>query len=176
MKRIRGILAASAVTLAAVGAASAPAQAHVRDAAPAKNIVATAKAAGQFRTLTALLAQAGLAHTLAGKGPFTVFAPTDAAFAKVPKAQLDALLADKTALAALLTYHVVPGRLMASDIVETNGATPMTVNGQVINITVRGGKVYVGGAQVVGPDVQASNGVIHVIDTVLMPPSKAAGN
>jgi len=119
---------------------------------------------------------AGLVETLEGAGPFTVFAPTDAAFAKVPKAQLDALLADKTALAALLTYHVVPGRLMASDIVKTNGATPMTVNGQVINITVRGGKVYVGGGQVVGPDVHASNGVIHVIDTVLMPPSKAAGN
>jgi len=140
------------------------------------NIVDVAAAAGSFDTLLAAVKAAGLVETLEGAGPFTVFAPTDAAFAKVPKAQLDALLADKTALAALLTYHVVPGRLMASDIVKTNGATPMTVNGQVINITVRGGKVYVGGGQVVGPDVHASNGVIHVIDTVLMPPSKAAGN
>jgi len=179
-QRIRAFGRKGVVPVIAIAAAVAvPAIAGAQSSTPqgnSKNIVEVATGAGSFNTLLAAVKAAGLVETLQGAGPFTVFAPTDAAFAKIPKAKLDALLADKTALTALLTYHVVPGRVMAADIVKTNGAMPMTVNGQAVDITVRGGKVYVGGAQVVGADVQASNGVIHVIDTVLMPPSKAAGN
>jgi transforming growth factor-beta-induced protein len=179
-QRIRAFGRKGVVPVIALAAAAAvPGISGAQSTTPhgsSKNIVEVATAAGSFNTLLAAVKAAGLVETLEGAGPFTVFAPTDAAFAKVPKAQLDALLADKTALTALLTYHVVPGRVMASAILKTNGATPKTVNGQAVNITVRGGKVYVGGAQVVSADVQASNGVIHVIDTVLMPPSKAAGN
>ena len=140
-----------------------------------KNIVEVAVAAGNFNTLVAAVKAAGLAETLQGPGPFTVFAPTDAAFAKLPAGTVQALLADKTKLAAILTYHVVPGTVMAGDIVKTNGATPTTVNGQRLDIMVRDGKVYVNGAQVVSADIAASNGVIHVIDTVVLPPAARAG-
>ena len=163
-------LTAAASLSSAASAQAAPHQGHT------KTIVDVATSAGSFNTLLAAVKAAGLVATLQSDGPFTVFAPSDAAFAKIPKAKLDALLADKAALTSLLTYHVVPGRVMAGDIVKANGATSTTVNGQSVNITVRGGKVYVGGAQVVSPDVQASNGVIHVIDTVLMPAPKSAGN
>ena len=162
------ITAATSISSAAA-AQSAPHQGHT------KNIVDVATSAGSFNTLLAAVKAAGLVETLQGDGPFTVFAPSDAAFAKIPKAKLDALLADKEALTALLTYHVVPGRVMAADIVKAKGATPTTVNGQPVEITVSGGKVYVGSAKVVSADVQASNGVIHVIDTVLMPTPKSAG-
>ena len=110
---------------------------------------------------------AGLVETLKGEGPFTVFAPTDAAFAKVPKATLNALLADKTALANVLTCHVVAGKVMAADAVKLTSAA--TVQGQSVSITVKDGKVYVDGAQVVATDIKASNGVIHVIDAVILP-------
>ena len=139
--------------------------------APAKNIVQVAVDAGSFTTLVAALKAAGLDGALQGKGPFTVFAPTDAAFALLPEGTVEALLADKAKLASILTYHVVPGKVMAADVIGAGGAKPATVNGQPLDVQVRGGKVYVNGAQVTSADVGASNGVIHVIDTVLMPPA-----
>jgi uncharacterized surface protein with fasciclin (FAS1) repeats len=139
-----------------------------------KNIVQVAVENGSFNTLVTAVKAAGLAETLSGPGPFTVFAPTDAAFAKLPAGTVEALLADKEKLASILTYHVVSGRVVASDITKMNGATPATANGQKLDITVRSGKVYVNGAQVIIADVQASNGVIHVIDGVLLPKPEPA--
>ena len=136
---------------------------------PPKDIVAVAASAGQFTTLVAAVKAAGLVETLQGPGPFTVFAPTDAAFAKLPAGTIDALLSDKTKLASILTYHVVPGKVMAGDIVKMGGASPATVNGAPVSITIRDGQVYVDGARVATADVQASNGVIHIIDSVIMP-------
>ena len=132
-----------------------------------KDIVDTAVAAGDFNTLVTAVKAAGLVETLKGEGPFTVFAPTDAAFAKVPTDTLNALLADKAALANVLTYHVVAGKVMAADVVKLTSAE--TVQGQAVSIEVKGGKVYVDGAQVVTTDIKASNGVIHVIDAVILP-------
>jgi transforming growth factor-beta-induced protein len=132
-----------------------------------KNIVQTAIAAGQFKTLASLLTKVGLAGTLQGKGPFTVFAPTDAAFAKVPKATLAALAKDKAKLRAVLLYHVAKGKLTAAQVVKLRSAK--TLNGTSVPIRVSGGKVFVGGALVTTPDVTASNGVIHVINKVLIP-------
>jgi len=135
-------------------------------AAPAGDLVDVAVAAGNFETLVAAVKAAELAETLTGEGPYTVFAPTDEAFAKIPQDKLDALLADKDALTVVLTYHVVPGKLMAADVVELNSAT--TVQGSTISIDTSDG-VKVNGANVIATDIEASNGVIHVIDTVLMP-------
>ena len=132
-----------------------------------KDIVDTAVAAGDFNTLVTAVKAAGLVETLKGEGPFTVFAPTDAAFAKVPTETLNALLADKAALANVLTYHVVAGKVMAADVVKLTSA--VTVQGQSVSIEVKDGKVYVDGAQVVATDIKASNGVIHVIDAVILP-------
>jgi uncharacterized surface protein with fasciclin (FAS1) repeats len=134
-------------------------------AAQAKDIVDTAVAAGNFKTLATTLIAAGLIDTLKGKGPFTVFAPTDAAFAKTPKADLDALLKDKAKLTAVLTYHVVPGLVMAKDV---KAGKVKTVQGSELTIGTTGG-VTVGGAKVTATDIVADNGVIHGIDTVLMP-------
>jgi uncharacterized surface protein with fasciclin (FAS1) repeats len=134
-------------------------------AAQAADIVDTAVAAGNFKTLATALQAAGLVDTLKGKGPFTVFAPTDEAFAKVPKAQLDALLKDKAALTKVLTYHVVPGAVMAKDV---KAGKVKTVQGGELTIATAGG-VTVDGAKVTKTDISASNGVIHVIDTVLLP-------
>lgn len=136
-------------------------------AEPAKDIVDTAVAAGDFKTLAKALTEAGLVDTLKGKGPFTVFAPTDEAFAKLPKGTLDALLKDKKKLTAVLTYHVVAGKVMAADAAKLT--TAKTVNGQ--NLTIKAGKdgVKIDGASVVKTDIVASNGVIHVIDSVLLP-------
>ena len=131
------------------------------------NIVDTAIAAGSFKTLVTALTQAGLVDTLKGPGPFTVFAPTDEAFARIPKATLDALLKDKQKLTAVLTYHVVPGSVPASAV--TKQSSMATVNGKTLPIQVNAGKVIVGGANVVKTDIAASNGVIHVIDQVLLP-------
>ena len=132
----------------------------------AKDIVDTAVGAGTFTTLATALKAAGLVDTLKGKGPFTVFAPTDAAFAKVPKADLDALLKDKKKLAAVLTYHVVPGKVLAADV---KAGKVKTVQGSSINVTTTGGNVMVDNAKVTSTDIMADNGVIHVIDTVIMP-------
>jgi uncharacterized surface protein with fasciclin (FAS1) repeats len=134
-------------------------------AAQAKDIVDTAVAAGQFKTLATALQAAGLIDTLKGKGPFTVFAPTDEAFAKVPKADLDALLKDKAKLTAVLTYHVVPGTVMAKDV---KAGKVKTVQGSELTLGTTGG-VTVDNAKVVKADIVADNGVIHVIDTVVMP-------
>jgi uncharacterized surface protein with fasciclin (FAS1) repeats len=134
-------------------------------AVQAKDIVDTAVAAGSFKTLATALQAAGLVDTLKGKGPFTVFAPTDAAFAKIPKADLDALLKDKAKLTAVLTYHVVPGAVMAKDV---KAGTVKTVQGGMLTIGTTGG-VTVNNAKVVQADIVASNGVIHVIDTVVLP-------
>jgi uncharacterized surface protein with fasciclin (FAS1) repeats len=131
----------------------------------AKDIVDTAIDAGSFKTLVTALKAADLVKTLKGKGPYTVFAPTDEAFAKIPKADLDALLADKEKLSAVLTYHVVAGNVMAKDVKSGEVAT---VNGKTIKITTDGG-VVVNTSKVTATDIKASNGVIHVIDTVLMP-------
>ena len=133
--------------------------------AQAKDIVDTAVAAGNFKTLATALQAAGLVDTLKGPGPFTVFAPTDEAFAKVPKAQLDALLADKAKLTAVLTYHVVAGKVMAKDV---KAGKVKTVQGSELTIGTTGG-VMVDNAKVTATDIVADNGVIHVIDTVVIP-------
>ena len=140
--------------------------------APTRNIVETAVSAGSFNTLVAAVKAAGLVETLSGPGPFTVFAPSDAAFAKLPAGTVEALLADKAKLASILTYHVVSGKVTAGQIIQMNGAQPATVNGKPVDVVVRDGKVYVNGAQVTTADIPASNGVIHVIDTVLLPSDK----
>jgi uncharacterized surface protein with fasciclin (FAS1) repeats len=134
----------------------------------AKDIVQTAQDNGSFNTLVVAIKEAGLVDTLKGKGPYTVFAPTDAAFAKIPKDQLDALLKDKAKLTKVLTYHVVPGTVMAKDV---KPGQVKTVEGQAITVKAEGGKVMVDNAVVTMTDVKADNGVIHVIDTVIIPKS-----
>ena len=131
-----------------------------------KDVVDTAVAAGSFKTLATALQAAGLVDTLKGAGPFTVFAPTDEAFAKIPRADLDALIADKAKLTKVLTYHVVAGKVMASDVVKLKDAK--TIEGQMVKIDASNG-VMINKSKVVKADIQTSNGVIHVIDTVLMP-------
>ncbi|MCX7214522.1 MAG: fasciclin domain-containing protein [Burkholderiales bacterium] len=133
--------------------------------AQAKDIVDTAVSAGNFKTLATALTAAGLISTLKGPGPFTVFAPTDEAFAKIPKAQLDALLADKSKLTAVLTYHVVAGKVMAKDV---KAGKVKTVQGSELTVSTTGG-VMVDNAKVTATDIVADNGVIHVIDSVLLP-------
>lgn len=147
------------------------AAATTTDAAAAEpaDIVDTAVAAGNFTTLAAALTAAGLVDTLKGEGPFTVFAPTDEAFAKIPKETLDAVLADKEKLTAILTYHVVPGKVMAADVATMTSAD--TVQGKPVTIDAKDG-VKINDATVTTADIVTSNGVIHVIDTVLMPPEE----
>ncbi|MDP3501902.1 MAG: fasciclin domain-containing protein [Myxococcales bacterium] len=138
--------------------------------AAAKDIIDTAVAAGSFKTLATALTEAGLIDTLKGAGPFTVFAPTDDAFAKIAKKDLDALLKDKKKLAAVLTYHVVPGKVMAADVVKMkDGSKVKTVEGREFTLGLKDGKVMIDGANVTKTDIETSNGVIHVIDTVIMP-------
>ena len=137
----------------------------VMSAANAKDIIDTAVSAGNFNTLATALKAAGLVETLKGKGPFTVFAPTDAAFAKIPKTQLDALLSDKTKLTAVLTYHVVSGSVMSKDV---KAGMVKTVQGSSLTVSTMGG-VKVDGANVTAVDIIADNGVIHVIDSVVLP-------
>jgi uncharacterized surface protein with fasciclin (FAS1) repeats len=137
-------------------------------AAEAKDIVGVAVANGSFNTLVAAVKAAGLVETLQGKGPFTVFAPTDAAFAKLPAGTVESLLKpeNKEKLVAILTYHVVPGKVMAADV---KSGMVKTVNGKELDVKAWSGKVSVDGAKVTTADVAASNGVIHVIDTVVLP-------
>lgn len=139
------------------------------DAASEQNIVETAVAAGDFTTLATALDAAGLVETLEGDGPFTVFAPTDAAFEALPAGTLDDLLADPEALADVLTYHVVDGDVLSSDL--TDGMEVEALNGDTLTITIDGDTVKVNDATVTTADIEASNGVIHVIDTVLIPPA-----
>jgi uncharacterized surface protein with fasciclin (FAS1) repeats len=134
-------------------------------------IVDVAVEAGTFKTLVAALKAADLVSALQGPGPFTVFAPSDAAFAKLPAGTVDALLKDPQKLAAILKYHVVSGKVMAADVVKAKGAKPATLNGAMLNITVKDGKVHVNDAMVTAADLSASNGVIHVIDAVVLPPA-----
>ena len=153
----------------AVGAAAATAgrTTTTSSAMGEKNLVQTAVAAGQFKTLASLLTKAGLATTLEGNGPFTVFAPTDAAFAKVPKATLAALGKNRAKLRAVLLYHVVKGKVTAAQAMRLHSAK--TLEGEPVSIRVSGGKVIVGGATVIKANVMATNGVIHVINKVLIP-------
>jgi uncharacterized surface protein with fasciclin (FAS1) repeats len=159
---MKKLFAAFAVgTLAFVATAT-----HASNDSAAKDIVDTAAAAGNFKTLATALQAADLVKTLKGDGPFTVFAPTDAAFAKIPQDQLDALLKDKAKLTSVLTYHVVPGVVMAKDVKP--GAVK-TAQGQALTVKVDGGKVTVDNATVTTTDIRARNGVIHVIDAVVLP-------
>jgi transforming growth factor-beta-induced protein len=173
MKRIRtafALLVVAALAAAALGASASASTSSRSDGD--KNIVQTAVSAGQFTTLASLLTQAGLVETLSTGGPFTVFAPTDAAFAKVPKATLDALAKNPALLKSVLLYHVVPGRVTAADVVKLSSAK--TLEGSSVAIKTDGGSVYIDKAKVTTPDIMASNGVIHVIDSVLIPKSVAA--
>lgn len=156
---------------AAVGAVTALGVTLAAGGARAADIVDTAVAAGQFQTLAAALGAAGLVETLKGPGPFTVFAPTDDAFAKLPAGTVESLLRpeNKDQLIAILTYHVVPGTVMASEVVRLTQAD--TVNGKPLGVRVDGTTVTINDATVTATDVAATNGVIHVIDTVLLPPS-----
>lgn len=148
---------------------AAPAQAQ-QSYGGQRDLVQTAAAAGQFETLLTAARAAGLVETLQGEGLFTVFAPTDEAFAQLPAGALDALLADREQLRAVLLYHVVPGRVTSAQVVDLNSAS--TAQGGTLSIRTQGSRVQVGGATVVQADVSASNGVIHVIDRVLLPPEK----
>jgi len=163
LKTVRTIAAAAALGL---GAMTMAAGAH------AKDIVETAQSAGQFKTLLAAATAAGLVDTLKSPGPFTVFAPTDAAFAALPAGTVDTLLKpeNKAKLAALLTYHVLPGKVMSGDIAGKK-AEVATVQGGKISVDATGGSVMINDARVASADIAADNGVIHVIDKVIMPPA-----
>ena len=162
------------IVAAALGASLVAGLATARTAAPVAkaegDIVQTAVASGQFKTLAKLLTRAGLVSALEQPGPFTVFAPTDAAFKKVPKTTLDALLRNKAKLKAVLLYHVLSGKVTAADVVHLTAAK--TLNGKAVRIRVAGSNVFVNKAKVTTPDVMASNGVIHVINRVLIPPAR----
>jgi uncharacterized surface protein with fasciclin (FAS1) repeats len=166
MKKLGTAIVVGVATLAAATSISAASPAN-STAMGQKNIVQTAVAAGQFKTLVALVKQAGLAGALSGPGPLTVFAPTDAAFAKVPKSTLAALGKNKAQLKAVLMYHVVKGKVTAAQAMKLHAAK--TLEGESLAIRVGGGKVIVGGATVIKANVIASNGVIHVINRVLIP-------
>jgi uncharacterized surface protein with fasciclin (FAS1) repeats len=161
-------MAAVAVAAGILVAAPVAAQQPV---APQKDIVEVAAEAGTFQTLLAAARAAGLVDVLKGAGPFTVFAPTDEAFAKLPAGTVEALLADPAKLAEILKYHVVAGRVMAADVVRAGMAHPETVQGSKLHVRVENGRVLVDDAQVVVADVMASNGVIHVINAVVLPPA-----
>jgi transforming growth factor-beta-induced protein len=167
--RLRTLLPLAALLSGAMAFQGANAYEAKAKAKASADIVDTAVAAGSFNTLATALKAAGLVETLKGPGPFTVFAPTDEAFAKLPAGTLESLLKpeNKAKLAGILTYHVVAGKVMAADVVKLTSAK--TVNGQPVKIAVEGGKVKVEGANVVKTDIGASNGVIHVIDAVLLP-------
>lgn len=157
MKLFRSMIAV--VAMVSAGSVFAAAE-------PKSDIVDTAVAAGSFKTLVAAVQAAGLVETLKGKGPFTVFAPTDAAFAKLPAGTVDALLKDKAKLSKILTYHVVAGKVMAADVKTGSVAS---VEGSMLSLRKDSSGVMVDGAKVTAADIGATNGVIHVIDTVIMP-------
>ena len=171
MKRLITLLVVAALGASLlVGAATARTAAPAAKAEGEANIVQTAVAAGQFKTLAKLLTRAGLVSALQQPGPYTVFAPTDAAFKKVPKKTLNALLRNKAKLKAVLLYHVVSGKVTSADVVKLTSAT--TLNGKDVRIRVSGSSVFVNKAKVTTPDVMASNGVIHVVNRVLIPPAR----
>ncbi len=170
------VLAGCSKSTTASSTTTAPKAATTTTAAPAdtstETIVQIASADPDLSTLVSLIKQAGLADALSGPGPFTVFAPTNEAFAKVPKATLDALAADPTGkLADVLKLHVVSGKITAADAVAANGTSITTLNGGKLAVMATAGSVTVGGAHVVKADIPASNGVIHIIDTVITAPN-----
>ena len=170
--KFKKIVSFFAAAIVALGANAAIAGHHGdKQYGDKKDIVDTAVAAGQFETLAAALTAAGLVDTLKGDGPFTVFAPTDEAFAKLPEGTVENLLKpeNKDQLIAVLTYHVVPGKVMAKDVVKLDSAT--TVNGADVTIAANDAGVKVDGANVVKTDIKTSNGIIHVIDSVILPTS-----
>jgi uncharacterized surface protein with fasciclin (FAS1) repeats len=160
IKRTLALLAVAAVVALPVGSASA---------APSKNIVETAASAPQFSTLVSLVEKAGLAGTLSGKANYTVFAPTNAAFAKVPKKTLNMLLEKKSLLKKVLLYHVLPGKVPASKVLKEDSAK--TVEGARVQFSVRGKSAFVNESRIVKTDIRASNGIIHAINAVLIPPN-----
>jgi uncharacterized surface protein with fasciclin (FAS1) repeats len=162
---VMNIIPTAAVAASLLFGVSGPGEAGSED--PSKNIVEIAVSDGSFNTLVTAVKAAGLVETLSGGGPFTIFAPTDEAFAQIPEEKLNALLANKEALTAILTYHVISGKVMAEDVVKLRSAE--TVNGQSVDIKVWDGKVMIDDAQVITADVEASNGVIHVINKVILP-------
>jgi len=167
MNRIR--IALVPFLVAAVAAVAVPSPSSA--APPAKSdLVGTAVAAGEFTTLTKLLKSAGLVATLRQTGPYTVFAPTDAAFRKVPKATLNALMMDRARLKAVLLYHVVAGEVTAKRVAKLSSAK--TANGKSVTVRVVGENVFINAAKVTNADVMATNGVIHVINRVLIPPAR----
>lgn len=166
--KVRFLHSSAAAVLMAIVAVSADAA----DTANKKDIVDTAIAAEQFETLVSAVKAAELVEVLKGEGPLTVFAPTDKAFEKVPKEKLEALLKDKEALQSVLKYHVVPGKVMAADVVKLKSAK--TALGKPVKITVKDRDVMINGAKVVKTDIECANGVIHVIDAVLLPPADGA--
>ena len=185
MKKLTTIFAAFALTAAMTATASANScgskEAHTHDSkevqqasavskTDAMNIVETAISAETFTTLVAAVKAAGLVDALSGEGPFTVFAPTDEAFAKLPEGTVESLLNDKEKLTAILTYHVVPGKVMAADVVKLDKAE--TLQGQNVMIKVKDDNVMIDNATVIKADIMASNGIIHVIDEVILPESK----
>ncbi len=172
MKTLKTFARASALAIALMGLFVTAQAGDTDKKAPVKqmDIVETAVSAGSFTTLVTAVQAAGLVETLKGKGPFTVFAPTDEAFKKLPAGTVEALLKDEAKLTAILTYHVVAGEVKAADVVKLTEAK--TVNGQSVKITTNKDGVMVDNAKVVKTDIAASNGVIHVIDTVILPKEK----
>ena len=161
MRRLSLVVASSAVVaMAAPGVVQAQGQ----------DIVETAMAAGNFKTFTKALTDAGLLETLKGPGPFTVFAPSDEAFAKLPKDKLEALMKDKSALRNVLLFHVIAGKLTTADFVKMNGKGRKTVEGSDAKVMMMGTQVMIGTATIVKADIMARNGIVHVIDSVLLPP------
>jgi uncharacterized surface protein with fasciclin (FAS1) repeats len=169
LPRITAALALGLVALVFAALAVPAAPASQPAPAASKNIVQVAAGNPQFSTLTSLIKKAGLVSALSGKSNLTVFAPTNAAFAKLPKATLKKVQSDKKLLTSILTYHVVKGAVPASKVVKLNGTSVKTLNGKSVKIAVKSGKVYVNKARVTKTDVKASNGVIHVINRVLIP-------
>lgn len=168
MKRATlSVLLISTILMVGVCLAGSNSMDASKDASSAADIVDTAVAAGNFQTLVSAVEEAGLVDTLKGEGPFTVFAPTDEAFAKIPQDQLESLMANKTQLTAVLTYHVVAGKVMSTDL--TDDMAVATVQGENVTINLDEGSVMVNDANVVQADIECSNGVVHAIDTVLMP-------
>lgn len=168
MKRATlSVLLISTILMVGVCLAGSNSMDASKDASSAADIVDTAVAAGNFQTLVSAVEEAGLVDTLKGEGPFTVFAPTDEAFAKIPQDQLESLLANKTQLTAVLTYHVIAGKVMSTDL--TDDMAVATVQGENVTINLDEGSVMVNDAKVVQADIECSNGVVHAIDTVLMP-------
>lgn len=163
MRKLSLVVASSAAIAMAL-----PSSAQAQD----KDVVETALASGEFKTFAKAVADAGLSETLKGPGPFTLLVPSDAAFAKLPKDKLDALLKDKAALRNVLLYHVIAGKLTAADFAKLNGKGRKTVEGSDARVMMMGETVMIGSASVTKADLMARNGIVHIIDTVLLPPGR----